>query len=84
MIVPIAAPVPLNPLTVATDSVGYRSEGNTFAIVVNVPYANVANATSTVSTVKLTVNTVGISNVTPIPPNTTTAFRALPHGSSLA
>src|SRR5580704_2212040 len=32
-IVPIPAPVPLRPLTEATDSLVYKSEGSTFAIV---------------------------------------------------
>ena len=33
MIVPIPAPVPLNPLTEATDSLGYKSEGSDKAMV---------------------------------------------------
>src|SRR5580704_2742582 len=33
MIVPIPAPVPLRPLTEATDSLVYKSEGRTFAMV---------------------------------------------------
>jgi hypothetical protein len=32
-IVPIPAPVPLRPLTEATDSLVYKSDGKTFAIV---------------------------------------------------
>ena len=78
IIVPIPAPVPLKPLTVATESFLNRSVGNTFAIVEKDAYENVAIANSKVIVYKSLVKIVGINSVTPKPPNTTSAFRAVP------
>src|SRR5690349_2944497 len=77
MIVPTPAPVPLIPLTVATESLRYRSDGSTRAIVENDAYANVETANRAARANKLDVKIVGIRRVIPRPPNTTTALRAL-------
>ncbi len=45
-IVPRPAPDPPKPLTVATDSLAKRSDGNTFAIVENAEYEKVAKPQS--------------------------------------
>src|SRR5216683_4810330 len=77
-IVPMPAPVPLKPLTDATDSLLKRSEGNTFAIVVKHAYENVENQKRSVIRNRFTVKTVGMRRRTPVPPKTTSAFRAAP------
>src|SRR5262249_37130585 len=79
MIVPMPAAVPLMPLTDATDSLVYKSDGSTFAIVENAAYANVAKPNNSARTNRLVVKIVGINRVTPKPPKITTAFRAAPN-----
>src|ERR1700761_9007605 len=78
MIVPIPAVVPLIPLTVATDRLSNKSVGNTFAIVENAAYANVAIANNAVMIHNFIVKIVGISSITPNPPKTTIDFLAAP------
>ena len=76
--VPMPAPVPLKPLTVATDSLVKRSEGKTFAIVVKQAYENVESPNKSVIRNKFTVKMVGMRRSTPVPPKTTSALRAAP------
>src|SRR5215469_6470252 len=78
IMVPIPAAVPLSPLTDATESLLYRSVGNTLAIVEKEAYENVATAKSKVMRYRFTVRMVGMSSITPTPQKTTKAFLAAP------
>src|SRR6185369_17257090 len=78
MMVPILEPVPVMPLTLATEPLSKRSEGRQFAMVLKAAYENVASANREVIATRFTVEIVGIRVVTPIPPKTTRALRALP------
>src|SRR6266850_8155537 len=76
--VPTPAPVPLRPLTDATEPLGYRSAGRFRIIVDSAAYANVAIATHTVSPASEVADAAGIRNSIAAAEKTMTIFRAAP------